>query len=138
MKKPSRIAVEVLLPPVVVAVFITIAYVANHSVASAIASLTWLFSASFVVAAIPSVVYMVGVESAFALGLDPKKKLALAVSASVGAVVGCVFALALRENELWRQAELGDYLYFGSIGSLTGVVVGFVVRALTIRTSKNA
>jgi hypothetical protein len=138
MKTLPRMALEVLLPPFVVAVILTISYAVTHSAKEAMVNLVWIFTASFAVGIVPSIVYMIGVESAFALGLDPAKKRCVALSAFLGAVVGCLFTAVLGENELWRRAEIGDFSFFAGLGSLAGIAVAVAIRVLAIRRTKNA
>jgi hypothetical protein len=125
MKKPTRIAIEVLLPALIAAVG-TSAY---HAIADfgrfSVTNIPLLAGVVFAVSLIPSFVYMVVVEIARSLGLRGQKS-AVLFSWCVGAVIGLGFLASVGHSEIWTRS-MADYLFVAFLGGGSGAFIALAI-----------
>ena len=127
MKRLARVGCEIFLPPLISAVGIIIYLGCCDFARLRVTNIPLIAAILFSVSAIPSIVYTLVMECAFACGLDPKMKRALVISAFVGALLGFGFLAVLGDSELWTR-NMRDYLFSTMLGLGCGVSVALLVR----------
>lgn len=125
MKKSARIAIEVLLPPLLAAAC-TPAYLAFVDLRRLLVTeIPFLIGVVFVVALLPSFIFMVFSEIARWLGLAQKRSIVI-YSACLGAAIGWGFLRVVGDGELWMRS-IPDYFFVAILGGISGVLVALAV-----------
>jgi len=131
MRRALRIAVELTAPPLFGAVLLSIPAV-SFDARNALSMIGLLFMTAYKLAAIPSIGYTLCMEIAFAAGLDPKKKKAVALSALLGFLAGLAMLPWARGGDFIR-IKTGALALLPPAGLIVGILVGTVVRVIDRR-----
>jgi hypothetical protein len=124
MKRPVRITVELLSPGFIAAfLYSAVSLAISRDTIFATVFLMFLMFA-YVFSAIPSVVFTVLMEFAFARGLEERSWRAVSLASGLGTLCGVVIALIFAGGFDNRR---GAFTVFPVLGLLTGGVVGLTV-----------
>jgi len=130
MRRPLRIALELLGPAFVAAVlYSSVSLAISRDLIFAKGFLMFLAFA-YLFSAIPSVVFTVIMEFAFARGLEERSWRTVALTSGLGAVAGVVIALTFAKG---FDNQRGAFSVFPLLGFTTGAVIGLAIY----RFSKN-
>jgi hypothetical protein len=126
MKRPARVALELLAPPAVASVLFALVMAARTGEAKLVGALPFILVFAYVTAGIPAVAFTAILEVAYARGLDAGSWRAVRLAALLGLPCGCALAL-LFSGGLQNAGEA--FAVFPALGVATGAIVGAVVRA---------
>lgn len=129
MKRPLRILVELLAPPLLAAtIYSLVVLVASRDAIIAKAFLLILLFA-YVFAGIPSVIFTIVLELSFAKGLAVRSWRTVLLASVLGILSGCAVALMFARG---FDNQRGVFTIFPALGLVSGFSVGAVVRRVVI------
>jgi len=124
MKRSRRIAFE-LLGPAFIAVFLYLSLLFIVSRDLIVVKGFFMFLVfGYVLSAIPSVVFTVLMEFAFARGLEGRSWRAVALASGLGALSGVAIALTFARG---FDNGRGSFTLFPVLGFITGAIVGLMI-----------
>src|SRR6266576_3673696 len=135
MRNVLRITIEVASPPLFGALVLGIA-AACIEPRNALSLIGLMILGAYTLAAIPSVVYTLCMEIAFAAGLDPKAKTAVALSALLGLLAGLAMLPWAADSDFIR-IKVGALACIPPAGSIVGALVGALVRVIEKKQSES-
>ncbi len=97
--------------------------------------------AAYIIAGIPSVIFAVLMEWAFALGLAPNSWVAVVLAGALGALAG-VTMIAVPSGFVIPAGQIGIVAMFGTAGCCVGLIIGVVTkwksRSVTLRATASS
>jgi len=128
MKRSTRIALELLGPPLLGALLLWLTVLPiDGSFGAGVdwwVMLSWMVLWAYLFAGIPSILYTLTMEVAFAKGLNAGRWPATAFSGLLGAGAGVSMVLVL----MGWQFDAAVLLRFGELGLTVGLVLGLVIK----------
>lgn len=125
MRRPYRIALELLAPPLVACLlgvaFLEHGWPTAHFTAADLRALAGLLGFAYVAAGLPSLVFALLMELAFARWFEPRSGLTLVLATGLGGLAGVGVNLILH--------DAGVLQFLVVLGLATGAVIGGVLFA---------
>jgi hypothetical protein len=125
MRRPYRIAVEILAPPLVAwllgVAILEHGWPTGRFTAADLRALAGLLGFAYVAAGLPSLVFALLMELAFARWFEPRSGLTLVLATGLGGLAGVAVSLILR--------EAGVLQFLVILGLAAGAVVGLILFA---------
>lgn len=125
MKRPARIALEVLGPPLLTGTILEIVALVSLREVGALKLFVLFVAFAYFVAGIPSLLFAVLMELAFSRGLRPDGLRAVALAAVLGGASGLPIDMTLAGAVKVRP----NALFFMALGFVVGGLIGVLVRA---------
>lgn len=125
MRRPARIALELLGPPLLAATLLEVVALAALREVAALKLFPLFLGAGCYAAGLPSLLFAGIMELAFARGLRPDGPGTVALAAALGAASGLPIDMAMAGAVTVRLHAL----FFVILGVLVGGTVGVVIRA---------
>jgi hypothetical protein len=131
MKRPLRILVELFsLPFVAVIIFSLFSSIASRdAIFLSPKSFVFMLVLAYVLAGIPSIIFVAVLEIAFTIGLSAKSWRAVFLASFLGLLSGCAVALVVAGG---LNNQRGAFTVFPTLGMVSGAIVGLIVRRFAI------
>jgi hypothetical protein len=125
MRRPARITLEVLGPPLLAASILELAAVVAVREVAALELFPLFLAFAYFVAGVPSLLFAAVLELAFSRGLRPDGPRAVALAAALGAASGLPIDMTLAGAVTVRPSAA----FFVAFGFLVGGMIGLLIRA---------
>jgi hypothetical protein len=126
MSRRVRVALELLGPSLVASVLFTVAISAVALAPTGLALLPIVLLYAYPLGALPAAIFTLVLEVAFSRGLSPGSWGAVRLAALLGLLSGAAIAAPFSSGP---EKTLEALAIFPALGTLTGAVVGLVVKA---------